>query len=187
MERYKSEGYTYAKYYSVECPHCKKEATVEDWKFTCNHCYGKVNLPSTKYNIYFRRNCPDCGKLIYIRETNLSAVPEKMKVMCPNCYFKIEDKPTVEKSFSVKPDTKGLKSDPYYGFPLWFQSEVKGQLFWGYNREHLIEIEAYVKADLREVTIPYRSHRMVARLPSFIKDAKNRETVLKTIDRMFKK
>lgn len=187
MERYKSEGYIYPKYYSVECPHCKKEATVEDWKFMCKHCFGKVDFPSIKYNIYFRRNCPDCGKQIYIRETGLSAVPEKMKVMCPNCLFKIEDKPTLEKCYKVKPDAKGLKTDPYYGFPLWFQTEVKGHLFWGYNREHLVEIEAYVKADLREVDINGRSYRMVTRLPSFIKEAKNRETVLKAIERMIKK
>lgn len=187
MERYIPKGYMYADYYSVECPHCKKEATVQDWKFTCQHCYRQVEIPSYKYNIYFRRNCPDCGKLIYIRETGLNLVPDKMKVMCSNCFFKIEDKPTVGKAYRIELDLKGLKGDPYWGFPLWFQTEVKGHLFWGYNREHLVEIETYIKADLREVTVPYRSHKMVSRLPSFIKDAKNREAILKAIERMLKK
>lgn len=186
MIRYEAKGYAYPRYYSVECPNCKKEATVEDGTLLCKHCFEKIEEIIYLSNIHLKRNCPDCGESIYVRETGLKVIPEKMKVVCSICFFKIEDIPTIEKKYRYKPDIKSLKGDPYFGYSLWFQSEIKGNLFWGYNREHLVEIKTYIESDLREVSMP-RGYKMVTRLPHFIRDAKNRDIVIKTIDRMLRK
>lgn len=184
MKRYEAKGYAYPKYYSVECPNCKKEAIVEDEVLHCKHCFEKREQSTFLYNISLKRNCPDCGKQIYISET-VKIVPQKIKAICPNCFFRIEDKPTVER-YKDKPDIKSLKGDPYFGYPLWFQSEIKGNLFWGYNREHLVEIKTYIESDLREVSMS-RGYKMVTRLPHFIKNAKNRDIVVRTIDHLLRK
>ncbi|NML69628.1 hypothetical protein HHL23_07445 [Chryseobacterium sp. RP-3-3] len=92
-------------------------------------------------------------------------------VVCPDC----------EKYFSnYSQKTQGLKQDEVFGCPLYFQDDCKGNLFWAKNREHLLEMEAYVSSELR--TLPYRM-RMVERLPAFIKEAKNREAVLKILQK----
>ncbi|MBK6821830.1 MAG: hypothetical protein IPG87_02125 [Saprospiraceae bacterium] len=68
--------------------------------------------------------------------------------------------------------------------PLWYSGSVKGELIWAYNQKHLLEIENYVRATLRERTTDRFKMTMVEKLPDFIKSAKNREEVLKTLEKM---
>jgi len=76
--------------------------------------------------------------------------------------------------------------DPIFNLPLWFQTEVKGEVFWAYNRKHLSDIRDYASAKLRErKATGYTT--MVERLPSFIKSAKNRSAIIKAIDKMMKR
>jgi hypothetical protein len=82
------------------------------------------------------------------------------------------------------PKEEGLIHDPVFGCPYYFQADFKGKLFWARNREHLLEMENYVSSDLR-TRLPYRM-RMVERLPTFIKEAKNREAILKILQKMEK-
>ncbi len=77
-------------------------------------------------------------------------------------------------------------ADPVFGLPLWFQGNVKGDTLWASNQEHLLEIRSYVTARLGERQT-MRITTMVEKLPQFIKAAKNREAVLKAIERMLKK
>ncbi|HQX45015.1 MAG TPA: hypothetical protein PK209_10700, partial [Saprospiraceae bacterium] len=74
--------------------------------------------------------------------------------------------------------------DPAFGLPLWYSGIVKGELIWAYNQKHLTEIENYVRATLRERTTDRFKMTMVEKLPDFIKSAKNREEVLKTLEKM---
>lgn len=78
-----------------------------------------------------------------------------------------------------------LGADPIFHLPLWLQGDIKGNVLWAYNRLHLREIKEYVKAKLRERQTTTHT-TMVERLPTFITEAKNREAVLKAIDRMEK-
>jgi hypothetical protein len=58
---------------------------------------------------------------------------------------------------------------------------------WAYNPEHLTLIHHYVTATLRERAPWYDTSRkmtLVARLPVWIKYAKNRDEVLRAIDRI---
>ena len=61
---------------------------------------------------------------------------------------------------------------------------MKGEIIWAYNQKHLLEIENYVRATLRERTTDRFKMTMVEKLPDFIKSAKNRDEVLKALDRM---
>lgn len=65
--------------------------------------------------------------------------------------------------------------DWYFHRPLWLQTPCCGHILWAYNVEHLDFLERYVRAELR-VDGPLR--RLTSRLPTWIKQAKNREEIL---------
>ncbi|PNG23401.1 hypothetical protein C1J00_04140 [Streptomyces cahuitamycinicus] len=81
---------------------------------------------------------------------------------------------------------RGEAKDPYFGLPLWLQTEMRHGWLWAYNPEHLELIRQFVQAPLRE-RAPFDGQvrmTLVARLPTWIKSAKNREEVLRAIDRI---
>jgi hypothetical protein len=74
--------------------------------------------------------------------------------------------------------------DPFFALPLWLQTECcGGRLLWAYNRTHLDLLEEYVAAELRERGVRPGSS-VLTRLPAWIKAAKHREEVLRTIRRL---
>ncbi|MET7361829.1 hypothetical protein ABZS76_25740 [Streptomyces sp. NPDC005562] len=81
----------------------------------------------------------------------------------------------------------GEAVDPYFGLPLWLQTETRHGRVWAYNPEHLGLMRQFVQAPLRERP-PWdssgRKMTLVARLPAWIKNAKNRAEVLRAIDRI---
>lgn len=194
-KRYKETGYYNPTYYQIECPKCKHEAKVLSsaeyrnelkTKIECPHClYRDEYKDHILYKIYVKRNCPDCGKPIFREQKNLTKPSETLRVRCSYCKYETDYKPNVE-CCHPKANLKGQKGDPFFGYALWLQTEVKGHLFWAYNREHLEEIKAFVQADLRERQSTYLM-TMTARLPQFIKEAKNREHILKAIEVLLKK
>ncbi|WUG72234.1 hypothetical protein OG828_25615 [Streptomyces sp. NBC_00457] len=83
----------------------------------------------------------------------------------------------------------GEAVDPFFGLPLWLQAETRHGWVWAYNPEHLDLIRQFVQAPLRErppwdSTGRKRKMTLVARLPSWIKSAKNRAEVLRAIERI---
>ena len=78
--------------------------------------------------------------------------------------------------------------DDYFGLPLWLRADCCGATLWAYNIEHLEYIERFVRADLRERVRDERQGWMNAslasRLPRWLKLAKNRQTVLHSIQQL---
>jgi hypothetical protein len=69
---------------------------------------------------------------------------------------------------------------------LWLKTNCCGNTLWAYNKEHLDFLESYVSASIRE-QVPNINKSLASRLPTWIKSAKNRETVLKCINKLRKK
>jgi len=109
-------------------------------------------------------------------------IPAFLNVKCNACQTINKVKENWE-SYILRYQEFGI-IDPAFGLPLWFQDSVKGNMIWAYNLRHLIEIKNYVQATLRERTTDKFKMTMVEKLPDFIKMAKNRKDVLKSIDRM---
>ncbi|MGY1496102.1 hypothetical protein ACW4TU_05675 [Streptomyces sp. QTS52] len=83
--------------------------------------------------------------------------------------------------------TAATARDPYFHLPVWLQTETRHGRLWAYNLEHLAYIRRFVAASLRERAPWYDTGRkmtLVARLPVWIKSAKNRDEVLRAIDRI---
>ena len=76
--------------------------------------------------------------------------------------------------------------DPYFRRPVWLQASCCGHVLWAYNVRHLDLLEAYVAAKLRERgdVAAGAPASLVERLPRWLKAAKNRAEVLRTIRRL---
>ncbi|MFS4103251.1 hypothetical protein [Streptomyces sp. PD-S100-1] len=84
------------------------------------------------------------------------------------------------------PGTARPATDPYFGLPLWLQAETRHGWLWAYNLEHLDLIRRFDRAALRERASWYDTGQrmtLVARLPAWVKRAKNRHEILRAVSR----
>ncbi|MGW4892517.1 hypothetical protein ACWEQL_09655 [Kitasatospora sp. NPDC004240] len=75
--------------------------------------------------------------------------------------------------------------DPYFRLPLRLVADCcGGRRLWAYNLAHLDLLEGYIGATLRERAAVPGSMSMVERLPAWMKSAKHRDELLRTIRRL---
>lgn len=78
--------------------------------------------------------------------------------------------------------------DSVFHLPLWLQTPCCGKTLWAYNPRHLEFLENYVRAALRTRTVDpqfgWANQSLAARLPKWITSAKNRDAVLKGIEKL---
>jgi hypothetical protein len=100
------------------------------------------------------------------------------RLRCKECGF--------FKDRTVDSAVVGGPVDPYFQRPVWLQASCCGQVLWAYNVRHLDLLESYVAAKLRErgELVPWAPTSLVERLPTWLKAAKNRAEVLRTIRRL---
>ena len=80
--------------------------------------------------------------------------------------------------------------DRYFHLPLWLQTPCCGETLWAYNAAHLAFLEDFVRAQLREHARGahgWRNQALANRLPGWMQDAKNREDVLRGVERLREK
>ena len=75
-------------------------------------------------------------------------------------------------------------ADPFFGLPLWLQTQCQGHVLWAYNQRHLDVLERYISARLREERRTICEMGMLERLPGWIKAAGNRDVVLRAIEQL---
>ena len=179
----------------VECPKCRGLATVttnqaydtSNDKLICQNCtYIEKRDELVRYSAIVKRACDNCGNPIDTIIPNNKEKVEELTIPCSHCGQVRTYKPRNDAyKLAYKGSEIGI-CDPIFRLPLWFQTDIKGETFWAYNREHLNEIRSYVSSKLRERQSTTRT-TMVERLPNFIKIAKNRNTIVKAIDKLLKK
>jgi len=100
------------------------------------------------------------------------------RLRCAGCGFFKDQK--------VDSAVVGSPIDPYFQRPVWLQASCCGNVLWGYNLRHLDLLESYVQAKLRErgELVPWAPMSLVERLPTWLKAAKNRTEILRTIKRL---
>ncbi|EMN00982.1 hypothetical protein [Leptospira noguchii] len=188
----------------VECPNCSSIAiiTAQDIRYNypisqfetirvvCLACgfYKKNESTFWKGPIdgSFKRPCGKCGykwveKHIY-RVQFSSNIPKTAKCKCPVCNYEMEEKLQWQKSYLV---TQGI--DPYFGLPLWLKFQIGNHHIWAYNENHINDLIDYIESDLRERIVYPTKWSMVARLPKWIKEAKNRKVIIKALKELNKK
>jgi hypothetical protein len=68
-------------------------------------------------------------------------------------------------------------------YQLWLRVNCCGHVLWAYNKQHLDFLEGYVTASLRERQ-PNINQSLASRLPYWIKSTKNREQLIKGIQKL---
>ena len=177
----------------IVCPNCGK-AAISDFSnrannggkvLHCEHCGLAKRLEDFEgYGGYVKLNCPGCGSLIDKTFDLHKNPPKQLIVTCDVCRHKLSVKPKLERYDAMCTNIKedGLMHDHLTGQPLYYQERVRGNLFWAYNRSHIALMQDYLSSDLRERV----GMSVVAKLPTFIKIKKNKELILKVLDKWLK-
>lgn len=190
-----SATHSYQNEFIVVCPECGKEARVintsgfipSSGKLTCAACMFTQNAESLRrYRMIVKRNCDNCGKAIHSIIPGQKEITAHITIPCPHCGITRTVEPRNEPYYLAYDTGEGIATDPIFNLPLWLQATVKDHLFWAYNRRHLADIKNYVQAKLRERQSTNFT-TMVEKLPQFIKEAKNRNALLKVIGTLEKK
>ncbi|QYN23534.1 TFIIB-type zinc ribbon-containing protein [Amycolatopsis sp. DSM 110486] len=128
--------------------------------------------------------CAECARVVVVPGVG-AELREARRLVCGRCgYLRDQTGGT-----RYGPVPTGPVRDPYLREPLWLQGDCGGNVLWAYNEAHLDYLEAFVGARLREKVVVgegewRRRMTMVAKLPAWLKSAKNRESVLRGIQRM---
>lgn len=117
--------------------------------------------------------CPACDGCAVV----LADQAARYRLRCLGCGL-AKDRSPAERMFGAPP------ADPYFRLPLWLRADCCGEVLWAYNGEHLDLLESYVAARLRERRASPGSMSMLARLPAWLKSAKNRAEILRVIGRL---
>ena len=194
--RFKDEGKTiwgYLNQIFVYCPNCGKRALVSKAeggyfgkaKINCPNCHYSQEERKITYDMELKFFCPDCAERVEKLIENVTVKKEEIKVKCQNCGLTRAYKPRyIEKEWVFDP--KGEIADPFYKLPLWLSGQIKKNTFWAYNYDHLEYLKGYIEAKLRTRS-GWNYTSMVEKLPNWIKSKKNREELIKLIEKLEKK
>ncbi len=139
--------------------------------------------------------CPNCADKALVQTGGFHAMKHdkyEIKVVCSGCGFN----KSLE-NVSPRKDEKqkrgnvlifGAPVDPFFHLPVWLCVEFSGEILWAYNLEHLDFLAEHVGAKLRERNgFQFNVRSIGARLPRWMTTAKNRESVLKAIEKLKEK
>ncbi|UUC44798.1 hypothetical protein [Flavobacterium cerinum] len=122
--------------------------------------------------------CPSCEKKAVAK---VDYPTKNARLFCTNCGYNKE----LSTRISISGNTASLQiaAHRYFNARLWLQHSFKEDLFWAYNYAHLDYLEQYISAKLREHHD--RTHfTLLEKLPKFYHEAKNREPLLKIIQKL---
>ena len=183
--------YDFMNEFDVHCPKCDDEAIITvplyfkyaEAELKCKHCFFSEKAKSReRYRATSKARCKECREFLVINIEERKEIPAYVNIVCEHCRTVNKVQENWE-SYLMKYSEEGI-IDPAFGLPLWYQENVKDEILWAFNKAHLKEIKNYVAAELRERTTDRFKMTMVEKLPNFIKSAKNREEVLKAIEKM---
>jgi len=119
--------------------------------------------------------CPACsGKAV--AKTNTAT--KTARLFCVHCGYNKEVSTSIGKNEFVT-----TAANYFFEVALWLKANFKDEVFWAYNHQHLIYLEQYIAASLREHKD--RSHfTLLEKLPKFYHQAKNRSELLKIIQKL---
>ncbi|MDX2257665.1 MAG: hypothetical protein NW205_01995 [Hyphomicrobiaceae bacterium] len=140
--------------------------------------------------------CPAChrrARIVAAARPVLAARPgpgrppaSPARLTCANC--------ALTRSQDLPPGVMAMAAlrvdgtDPYFGLDLWLVEATRHGIVFAYNAEHLDALAAFVGADLRErhrlAPTTLRNRTFQARLPRWMKLARNRQHVLAALARL---
>lgn len=162
------------------------------WKarLRCAHCLLTLNndngdwLGAVVFRV--RRPCGYCGHKWLYAGKPFTKMPVRdmssLQVTCPKC-ARAAALPVMAETQKPAPYAVA----PHFGMPLHVGVNTRLGVVWAYNARHLAKLKAYVSATLGEHTRGNIARALFARLPAWIKLARNRDSVLQAILRLERK
>ncbi|MFQ6391269.1 hypothetical protein ACLNAR_26155 [Priestia aryabhattai] len=137
-------------------------------------------------------HCSSCAKVIALDDPSPYVANVRRRFVCTACgatkdkVIKANGYREARVSYEPKANYEViLTGDPcdwYFKLPLYLQIECSGNVLWALNLEHLSYMESYIEAEIRESHPYYLS--VESRLPKWMKLAKNRNEVLRAIQKL---
>lgn len=172
---------------AVRC-HCGSEGSIRcrdgELIFTCSQCMQKkIYEQEAVYRVSGR--CNQCD--LWFNEQLHDKRQYTHKIVnyaCPHCGT-MQAMP-VKKRFDGVYYNLAIRDgrEPYFGLELYFLSSYRGKPVWAINRAHLNYLLTYIAADQRQRPSYAYTRTASYRLPRYMKDAKNREGMIKLLTRM---
>jgi hypothetical protein len=134
--------------------------------------------------------CPNCAKVAHVVPAPAGAGDARAtlftprRLVCRDCGL---SRVSTAGRVSFSRGTAQPATDPYFGTPLRLQRETRHGWLWAYNLDHLDLLQHFVQASLRERAPWYDTRQkmtLVARLPPWIKRARNRDEILRAVTRI---
>jgi len=125
--------------------------------------------------------CPVCSKK-GIAKTDVEK--RTARLQCLSCGYN-KNTTTETIIFKTKANIR-TASHRFFEAELWLQYPFKEHVFFAYNGEHLSYLEQYISAVLREHK-DRTGFTLLEKLPKFYHESKNREALLKIIEKLKKK
>lgn len=122
--------------------------------------------------------CPRCEKKAI---TKVDHEKQQAQLFCEHCGTHQQRSTSI--NFKGTLGYWQAEAHSYFDVELWLQAPFKGERFFAYNGEHLAYLERYIAATLREHK-DRTGFTLLKKLPKFYHEAKNREVLLKIIQRL---
>jgi hypothetical protein len=121
--------------------------------------------------------CTKCQK-----QATATVSEKQARLICTHCGYHKVVSIVITYNNGKNAELKQAAHD-YFGADLWLSVSFKNDVFWAYNLAHLQYIEQYISAKLREHKD--REHfTLLEKLPKFYHEAKNRDALLKIIQKL---
>lgn len=177
----------------VKCPKCQSAAYIgadsnrENIELFCHSCfYRKLAEPDYTYSAAAICTACECWFNEPVKDER-QFTQKHVHIICPACHTdNIVELHKRESSVWTGSDIRNGR-DPFFDQELYFLDYYRGKMVWAVNREHLTYLIDYIAASLRER--PNSSHVRTAsyRLPKYMKEAKNRNDLIRLLQRMQRK
>lgn len=146
---------------------------------TTQPCFQDQNHRLTDFEKEVWVVCPKCHQQAIAK---LNDEAKEARLNCLHCGYSKSVSKHVEYADGKFGELKQA-AHLYFEAQLWLKHAFKGDIFWAYNLKHLQYLEDYISAKLREHKD--RTHfTLLEKLPKFYHEAKNREALLKIIQKL---
>lgn len=200
MRRFKDDHFMrYSSYYtaktcgiSVVCPKCTKEALIKYAadddsviKLQCLSCAYRNEKIIQIEKVSATAYCPSCLLTFRLDLEEKDANYKKLNIKCPHCgTYAAGEVKSVNSGYSHYDFIEKNGRDKYFEAELYYFADFKGKPLWAMSREHLAYLTKYVSSDLREGSCLKTADHA---LPAYIKSAKNRDVILKILEKLMEK
>ncbi|SYX85061.1 hypothetical protein [Paenibacillus alvei] len=173
---------------AVKCPKCNGLAHISQGEqgvvVNCTACFHQEKAPEA-YRYTASGMCTVCERWFNEEVTDHKQQTHKaVHIACPHCAA-VNQVP-IRKLAAYSGCCLDFRNerDPIFQLELYYLDYFRGKPVWAANREHLNYLISYISAELREKPAAVIKRTASHSLPKYMKEAKNREAIVKLLHKL---